>query len=63
MGIRMGAGLAMERPTRYTMVKCNGQGFWKLPYPYEVLPSSGRIVAIDPKGVTRLVNRKSITKY
>ena len=51
----------MERPLDYTMVKHDGQSGWKLPYPYKLLPSGGRVVAIDPAGVTRLVSRKSLT--
>lgn len=47
----------------WTHIKCDGQPGWKLPYAFALLPSSGRVVVIDPAGVTRLVNRKSITKH
>jgi hypothetical protein len=53
----------MERPEHYTMVRCDGQPGWKLPYPFGAMPSSGRVVLVDPSGVTRLVSRKSITKH
>ncbi len=53
----------MERPQVYTMIRCDGQPGWKLPYAFGVLPSSGRVAVIDPAGVTRLVSRKSITKH
>lgn len=53
----------MERPTSYTFVKCDGQSGWKLPYNFKLLPSSGRVVVIDPGGVTRLVSRKSLTLH
>lgn len=53
----------MERPDTYTHVKCDGQSGWKLPHSYKVLPSGGRVVVIDPAGVTRLVSRKSLTLH
>jgi hypothetical protein len=51
----------MERPHDYTMVRHDGQLGWKLPYPYKLLPSGGRVVVIDPSGITRLVSRKALT--
>jgi hypothetical protein len=53
----------MERPLQYTMVKVDGKAGYKLPYHFGALPSSGRVVVIDPAGVTRSVSRKSITKH
>ena len=53
----------MERPNDYTMIKHDGQSGWKLPHAYKLLPSSGRVVAIDPKGVSHLVSRKSLTLH
>lgn len=53
----------MERPFGYTTVKCDGRPGYKLPYSYKLLPSSGRVVVIDPAGVTQLVSRKSLTKH
>jgi hypothetical protein len=53
----------MERPMQYTMVKCDGKPGYKLPYPFGALPSSGRVVVIDPQGISRLVSRKSLVKY
>jgi hypothetical protein len=53
----------MERPRDYTMVKHNGQTGWKLPYSYKLLPSGGRVVVVDPEGITRLVSRKALTLH
>lgn len=53
----------MERPSSYTMVKCDGVSGYKLPYSFKLLPSSGRVVVIDPKGVSQLVSRKSLTLH
>lgn len=53
----------MERPVQYTMVRVDGKAGYKLPYAYGVLPSSGKVVVIDPAGVTRSVSRKSISKH
>lgn len=47
----------------YTMVKCDGRPGYKLPYSYKLLPSGGRVVVIDPAGVTRLVSRKSLSLH
>jgi hypothetical protein len=52
----------MERPNTYTPVKCDGRPGYKLPYNYKLLPSSGNVVVIDPKGVTRLVSCKSLSR-
>jgi hypothetical protein len=58
----MGYDSVMEkRPNTYEFVRHDGQRGWRIPYPYCALPSSGRCVAIDPAGVTHLVNRKSLT--
>jgi hypothetical protein len=53
----------MDRPISYTAVKHNGETGWKLPYAFGVLPSSGRVIAIDPNGVTRLVSRKLLARF
>jgi len=53
----------MERPLSYTHIRVAGQPGYKLPYPYALLPSSGRVVVVDPQGVSRLVDRKSLTKH
>ncbi len=53
----------MERPNDYTMIKHNGEPGWKLPYAYKLLPSGGRVVVVDPKGVSRLVSRKSLALH
>jgi hypothetical protein len=49
-----------QRPHTYESVRRNGQPGWRIPCPYYALPKSGRCVAIDPAGVTRLVDRKSL---
>jgi hypothetical protein len=53
----------MERPREFTMVRHNGEIGWKLPYSYKLLPSSGRVVVVDPKGITRLVSRKALALH
>lgn len=53
----------MERPLQYAMVRVDGKAGYKLPYPYGVLPSSGKVVVVSPEGVTQSVSRKSITKH
>jgi len=50
-----------QRPYEYHSVRHHGERGWRIPYPTRVLPASGRCVAIDPAGVTHLVDRKSLT--
>lgn len=50
--------------TGFTLISVDGQPGWRLPYPLGHLPS-GRtchVVAVDPKGRTRLIERGRINR-